>query len=440
MSAEEAEPDNRSTPGAPGRFNGIVDTPARPDPDSLHLAHVDGDGIDAYLDAVTRGFHETLDDQTRALWHRHVQPERTFGFREGERWVATMAAYDRRLTVPGGEVGVAAVSEVTVSPAFRRRRLLSRMMQHQLEDARDRGEAAAYLWVSEAAIYGRFGYGEATRRLTLEVDTRRSAFQARVDLGDGWADEVERATFRAAAVPVFEGLRPRTPGWLDRPEQWWDAATFDAESVRAGAGPLRYVLHWDRTGAVTGYALFRTKEDYGPDGNRSHVLVREVVATTGPARARLWRLLLDLDLMPTLRTRFGGLGESLPWWLADRDAVTERLRSGTFLRVVDVPGALGARRWAQEVDLVLEVRDDLLPDNAGRFRIRGGPEGSEAARTDTSADLVLDVRELGTAYLGGTSLQTLARAGLVHGEDPGTLARASRAFGWAADAECLDMF
>jgi len=51
-------------------------------------------------------------------------------------------------------------------------------------------------------------------------------------------------------------------------------------------------------------------------------------------------------------------------------------------------------------------------------------------RTDRAADLALDVRELGAAYLGGVSLIELAAAGLVTEVTPGSLVPASLAFGW----------
>ena len=429
----------------------VSSSPARPDLDDLRvvgLTDLDGDPstrLDEYIDAVARGFHETVSDEDRALWRSTTQPERAFGVRTGsgagEKWVATMAAFDRVLTVPGGEFPIAAVSEVTVAPAYRRRGLLSRMMRQQLEGARDRGEMAAYLWVSEYAIYGRFGFGEATRRLVLEVDKRRAAFAAHVDLGDGIVDEVDRDVALAVLPGVFAGLRSRTPGWLDRPGPWWEAATYDAEGARGGAGPLRFLLHWNAAGEVDGHAQFRFKEDYGPSGNSSEVRVSQVVAATAQARARLWRTLLDIDLAPRLRTRFGGPGEALPWWLADRDAVSERLMAGTFLRLVDVPGALAARTYADEVDHVIEVRDDLLPENAGRFRLRGGPDGAEVAREDAAEpDISLDVRELASVYLGGVGLTDLVATGLVGSGDVRRVDRLDAAMRHHVPAECLDMF
>ena len=44
---------------------------------------------------------------------------------------------------------------VGVLPTHRRRGVLTAMMQAQLADARERGDVLAYLWASEATIYGR---------------------------------------------------------------------------------------------------------------------------------------------------------------------------------------------------------------------------------------------------------------------------------------------
>ena len=70
---------------------------------------------------------------------------------------------------------MAGVTAVGVRPTHRRRGLLTRLMRAQLEALRDGGEAIAGLWASEARIYGRFGYGLATRVAQLEVRTERAA-------------------------------------------------------------------------------------------------------------------------------------------------------------------------------------------------------------------------------------------------------------------------
>ena len=56
--------------------------------------------------------------------------------------------------------------------------------------------------------------------------------------------------------------------------------------------------------------------------------------------------------------------------------------------------------------------------------------------TSDPADLSLDVRELGAAYLGGRSLAALASAGLIVEHRPGALPTASTAFGWPVAPLC----
>ena len=140
----------------------------------LTLTPVTAERTDEYLAAVLRGFHS---DYKPEHWEPHkavFEPERNFGFAVDGRWISSTGAYTATMVVPGGSVPIAAVTLVTVAPAYRRRGLLRAMMTHQLDrDRRARGvEPVALLWASEHAIYGRYGYGEALSRLRLSGPTR----------------------------------------------------------------------------------------------------------------------------------------------------------------------------------------------------------------------------------------------------------------------------
>lgn len=89
-----------------------------------------------------------------------------------------------------------------------------------------------------------------------------------------------------------------------------------------------------------------------------------------------------------------------------------------WARVLDVVAALGARRYACEVDLVLDVHDSFL-NRGGRFRLRGGSDGACCAPSTAEPDVHLDIAALGSLLLGGHRVSTLARAGLVEGEPGG---------------------
>src|ERR671934_1724676 len=123
--------------------------------------------FDEFSVAAMTAFHRVLTDEDRERYARIDEPERSLAWFDDGRIVATTGAFTRALTIPGAVVPCAAVTAVAVVPTHRRRGLLTSLMRRQLDDLRARGDAVAILWASEGAIYGRFGYGNATRAARL---------------------------------------------------------------------------------------------------------------------------------------------------------------------------------------------------------------------------------------------------------------------------------
>jgi predicted acetyltransferase len=191
------------------------------------------------LAALAAAFLKDIDEEEAALDARVIEPERTLVARDDGRIVASAAVLPRGLTVPGGTLPVAAVSLVGVAPSHRRRGLLSAMMRRQLADVRDAGEAVAALWASEASIYGRFGYGMAASQAVLEVRTREARLRPDLERAAAAPEIMLAADARERIAPVYEAVRTRRPGMLDRPGAWWDLRLHDPEHEREGAGRLR---------------------------------------------------------------------------------------------------------------------------------------------------------------------------------------------------------
>ena len=116
------------------------------------------------------------------------------------------------------------------------------------------------------------------------------------------------------------------------------------------------------------------------------------------------------------------------------------MSDGLWVRVLDLPAALSARRYASPVDVVLEVTDALVPENAGRWRLQGSTTSASVTATTDPADLALDVRDLGTVYLGGAPLTALAATGAVRELRDGALAEATSAFGWPQSPSAIETF
>lgn len=393
----------------------------------------DSDDFDAFMATSYGVFLQDPQQDEIDLMRVFTEYDRMFGFHDGTRWVATAGAFGKDVVLPGGgTTPVAAVTAVTVSPSHRRRGLLTAMMRHQLEDVRARGtEALAILFASEAAIYGRFGYGMAVPVAELSGNVRELGFRDDVELGDGSVTHVDAETLLASGPEIHQQAMLQRPGLMERPRPWWDNWIHDNEVRRKDLGKLRFLLHHEPDGTVSGFGIYRPKNSWTDRGQpNSEVHVQEVVATNHRAYAKIWRYLLDMDLVRTFAYDGAAVDEPLLSLVADRRALACEVRDGVYVRLVDVPRALGLRSYAATVDVVLEVTDGLCPWNTGRVRLRGGPDGAECETTTAPADIAISVRELGAVYLGGVNLQALASAGLIRELTPGSVHRAAVAFGW----------
>jgi predicted acetyltransferase len=342
-------------------------------------------------------------------------------------------AFPFELTVPGGRVKAAGVTVVGVYPTHRRRGILSAMMRAQLDQVHELGEPVAYLWASEETIYGRFGYGIASLTGDIDIPRNRSAFaqpfESQGSLRLIGADEALQLI-----PPTYEQVALETPGMFARTREWWEARVLsDPEFRRGGGGEMqRVVLEVD--GRVEAYALYRLHMSFEAGLPSGHTNVIEAIGTTPPATRGIWRFLLDVDWMESIRGSLLPIDHPLFFLVAEPRRLGFRVFDGLWVRLVDVEAALAARTYADAPPVVLEVVDAFCPWNDGRYSVPAGE------RTDADADLRVDVATLGSVYLGGFTFAELARALRVEELVPGALARADTLFGSDRAPWCPEIF
>jgi predicted acetyltransferase len=379
------------------------------------------------VDQLAFGYDATEEED--ALDREILEQDRLIAARVGTEIVGIAAAFSLDMTVPGGPVPVAGVTWVAVLPTHRRRGVLTAMMRHQLHELHNSpGEAVAALSASEPIIYGRFGYGQASQDLRLTMHRGPNALRPPVRPQESFTLRLcEPTEVLPALKPVYEVERAQRPGMLARDDRWWRVTTFFPERRRGGASSLRTVILSDDA-HLRAYAHFAIKDDW-VDGRAAGVVrVREVFATDPAAYAGIWRFLLDIDLTVTVEVRSRPIDDPLLHLLADPRGSRPTMSDALYVRLVDVDRALAQRTYDSAVDVVLDVSDDFCPWNVGRWRLSGDPSGATCTRTSDPADVALTATELGAAYLGGTSLATLARAGRVQEETRGGVAVIDRAF------------
>ncbi|GAA2627504.1 MULTISPECIES: GNAT family N-acetyltransferase [Streptomyces] len=398
---------------------------------TLEMRVIQTDEWDVWYDHLELAFGGVPESPAeRELCKALTDTDRALGVWDGDGCVGSAGAFSFRLSVPGGAIVPAAgVTAVGVSPTHRRRGILTSLMRRQLDDIRAGGEPLAVLTASDPAIYGRFGYGTAAYALAVEIDTTRVRLSVppgtdgiRLRLVDPRKALADCERVYAALVSSRPGMPARQPGWEELP-------LLDAPSMREGGSPLKCVVAEREDGEVVGYARYRVKADWDLTGSEGKVEVSDLDALDPVASAALWRYLFSIDLTWTVRAPRRPVDDPVLHLVSDIRRARTRLRDSLHVRLVDLPAALEARAYGAPVDVVVAVEDAFCPWNEGRWRLVADAGGAaRCTRTAEPADLELSVRELGSAYLGGITLTSLAAAGLVRELRPGALTEASRAF------------
>jgi predicted acetyltransferase len=415
--------------------------------ESIQLRQPTAETLRAWERPVAAAFGEAVTDAQFEYDREIFELDRLIGAVDGDAWVGAGGAYSFRLTVPGGEVPAAGVTMIAVAPSHRRRGILRSMMRWLLDQARERGEPVAILYASEGAIYPHFGFGMASLLSTLDIERQWTRF-ARPAEPLGRIRFVEPDEALRLMPPVFDAVRVRTPGEIDRSETKWRVQLVaDMPWNSASLGP-KFLAVLEVDGAVRGYAIYRVKAEWGDRGPNNTLHALEVTGLDPAAERALWEWLFSIDLVGRIKVRQAPIPHPLTLQMAEpRQLGGGLVRDGLWLRIIDVRAALAARSYAAAGSVTLELTDEFCPGNAGRWWVEVQLADEAGARgvatvtpTDADPDLTLDIADLAATYLGGFTFTDLARAGRVGESRPGAIDAADRLFATVVTPWCSTGF
>ncbi|MEU1806660.1 GNAT family N-acetyltransferase [Streptomyces sp. NPDC019937] len=408
---------------------------------------LDASDVPAWIRAKHVGFLMSPDVSKEELEVRRasIDLDRTQGAFEGDRCVATFRSFAQRLTAVGGaDVPADAITNVTVSPTHRRRGLLSRMMEHDLRAAKERGDAVASLLAAEYPIYGRYGFGPATWVTEWMVDVARAGLDPRYagPTDGGRVDYADADEIRELGPALHERLRARQHGVVDRTERWWRLNTGQLRFPGDGwtAEPF-HALYRSPEGSVDGLLSF-TVDDRWEGNKRPHntATVLSLFGVSPAAERALWHFLCSIDWVLHIAAGRRAPDDLLPLLLADpRAARPTTYADFLWLRPLDVPVLLETRTYPASGSLVLDLRDPAGLAG-GRFLLDASPDGATCGPTTRPADLAMDIGALGTVWLGDESMVRLTALGRAEEERPGAAALADTLLRTPRRPWCPDMF
>lgn len=338
-------------------------------------------------------------------------PGRTFlGSFAGDRLAARLAIREYESWFGGARVPTAGIASVTVAMEDRGRGALTPLVRAGLERAREAGAVISTLFPSAPGIYRRFGYELVSDYRTVQVT---SASLAKV------AAPSTAITLRRATTADF--------GAIDVVYSTWAAAQngpLTRHGVSFPTSPAGYLEDFDGVsvavdpdGSVVGFASWDRGQGYGPEATLE---VSDLLALSADG----YRALLQgLGTFATItgHTKIDTSGDDLVQLLLPTSGWQTTGSDPYMLAVLDVPGAITARRYAAALDLECRfgVEGHFVPEVNGGYavRVNGGEAECEAEceATEPGDAPVFTARGLALLYAGVQSCANLRFAGLLRG-------------------------
>ena len=223
-----------------------------------------------------------------------------------------------------------------------------------------------------------------------------------------------------------------------RSPAWWELEVLgDYPRHRKNASSYRYALALDCAGEAIGYVQYRTQGSWVGISMGITVLLTEMIALTPEAYSGLWSFLVNQDLISRLQA-WNIPAETALHHLFSNFRESQTLCDGLWVRILDVPVALSARRYSADGSIVIEVFDPM-EDESSRYRLEVvGGVGSCRLVCD-EPDLILDMEDLGASFLGRSRFRRLGMVGRLRGA-PSAWALADAMFDWHPQPWCQEVF
>lgn len=386
--------------GSKGRFGAIADDPI----------------FDAHCRAVTLAF--AVEGAAAREWLTRTGRERLRALTDARgAYLAGLSAIPMGQFFGGRRVPMLGIAGVAVPPEGRGKGAALELMRAVVREAAATGFPISTLYPATQWLYRRCGYEQAGAFFEAKVNPKLIEVR---DLDRATTVRDIRPDDDGAMREVYTRLAALADGHLDRPEYIWHRI----REPRDGAAHGFVVEH---EGKVEGYVWLSQKRN---DTGKHDATITDIAASTPRAARRLLAFLRDLRSMCDAINWKVAPGSPF-LMLMPEHPYQVRLREVWMVRIADVKGAIEARGYpaGMVARFALEIADDAVEANAGRWEVRveGGSASVERRDAASAPTLRLDVRALAPLYTGYLSAEALVATGAASG-DAGAMEAASMVF------------
>ncbi len=348
----------------------------------------------AYAEVLAQSFAGKVEDMLE--WLAQLPERELRVWRENGRVIGGLTAYRIGQFFGGHSVPMAGIAGVVVTPHARKSGAGTGAMRALLDELHAEGTALSTLYPATQPVYRKLGYEIAGAHINYalpigSINVREHGAEIRpADIED-----------EPAMAALYNERALAANGNLDRSTFFWLRKWGKGENAA-----FRYMI--EESGKPTGYVIYRAQRVVFP---KQDLVVADFTVKTPAAARRLLSFFAEHRSVGERVTLFGAPIEPLFFHLAEQKHKIEA-RWDWMTRIVCLKPALERRGYAKHVraTLELEVRDDVLKENHGRwkFEVEGG-----AAKVEKGGKgkVKVDIRGLAAMYTGALSAQDAEQIG-----------------------------
>ncbi|MBY0114347.1 MAG: GNAT family N-acetyltransferase [Phycisphaerales bacterium] len=372
--------------------------------DSVSLSRPTDADIPTLVRIITLAFAGTTEGVTKWLTEHGLQHLRVL--REGDVIPAMLRRVDMGQYFGGRRVGLMGIAGVGTAPEHRGRGYARQMMELIVREAFEQGVPLGGLYASTQALYRQSGYEQAGHRFLTKIPISRLE-------GIGKARRVVSLTEadHPRIEAVYKAFAALWPGALDRAPYGWQRIRKMWDSEYQGFGVL------NEAGELGGYLYLSQSRDAAT--GRQELTLSDIAFTNVDHARALIGLLADFEPMANTVSLAGGPMHPLVT-LLPQQRYEVKFKDYWMLRVINVAKAIESRGYSSAVrgGVTIDVRDDVVPANAGAWRVEiEGGRATVTRGTTGPARLACDIKGLAAIYSGLYTPRQAALLGLCEGDD-----------------------
>lgn len=342
-------------------------------------------------------FQYQMNEEERRNKEKEAARHRIFGYGVDGELAGKLHIIPLEVFIQGVRYPMGGISSVATWPEFRRQGVAKNLLKQSLSDMKEKGEMVSLLHPFNVGFYRKYGWELAfyRKKYTLPIEK----------LKQEWKTEGYIRKNRDIKVlnGIYADYAKSYNGMLVRDELWWKERVLTNSHAQIRVA-------YDSQGNAVAYIIYTVREnvltvvDMAYQNNNGLYLIYEFLSNHDSMAEKIKMTVPENDLLPLMLNDPGFRQELEPYFMARIVDVHPFLQMYPFVRIDDT--------------IVLEVTDDILPENDGCYVIKANQQETTVTKIKqkTDASVSCSVQQLASLLLGFVRVSDLWKQGFITGD------------------------